>query len=124
MKLEMIKRINDYTIICYEKKKMKTQLVPLRIINELCIDNLSTYQGRKEAIKIKYGIKTMVPIYINDEILLFPTKGIKEYACVWINYHQIREVQKGKIVLQSGKLVECEPFIIQRQLKNCFEIAF
>lgn len=124
MKLECIYRELDYTVVQYSDDFTKSRNVPITIINQLCIENLSTYEGRRVAIKKKFNIKTMTPIYVNDEVLLFPIKGVKEYENVWVNYHEIRSVNDGFIVLNSGKTVYCEPSVIKRQLKNCFEIAF
>lgn len=64
------------------------------VINQMCIKNISTFEGRKKAISIIFKIKTLIPIYINNEIFLFPTSSLRAYDVYYINYEEILSIRK------------------------------
>jgi competence protein ComK len=55
------------------------------VFDEWCIDTLSTYKGRLDAIKKKYHLKKQVPIYINTDLMIFPIKNKKDIDNIYIN---------------------------------------
>lgn len=63
-------------------------------VNSLCINNLSTLEGRIKATKKLLNIKYNVPIYVNHEILLFKITNNEEK--IWINYFNIKLIDYGK----------------------------
>jgi len=93
-------------------------------LNELCIKNLATFEGRIEAVRNVLNIVQNVPLYINDETLLIPTKSIRECDMYYINYHRILYIQDHLetciIVFNDGSLleIECSYNKIQNHLKN------
>lgn len=72
-------------------------------IDELCIQNLSTFKGRSDAAKRVLQCTTNLPIYVNESILLFPTKSIRNMDCVYINFYRVLSVQK--VTLNSSKII-------------------
>ncbi len=69
----------------------------IRYINNLCINNISTYEGRKQAAKKMLKRNKLVPIYINKNIILFPTSSIRILDMYFINYLKIINVyEQGK----------------------------
>lgn len=68
----------------------------IQSINELCIKNLSTYQGRKEASKKILKRNCNLPIYVDRKTILFPTKSIREYDVVFVNYIRVISITKYK----------------------------
>ncbi len=124
MKLQYIQRNAEGISIRYDKVVVNSAMTPQKYINLLCIENNSTLRGRKDAIKKKFNIKSLTPIYVNDEILLFPTISSRHYDSLWVNYHEIASTKNDKITMNNGEILQCETKIVKKQLKNCFEIAF
>jgi competence transcription factor ComK len=60
-------------------------------IDKLCIDNLSTFEGRIDAAKKKFNIKHKVPIYVDKNCILFSTRSIRDYDVIYFNYFEIIE---------------------------------
>lgn len=124
MKIQYLFRNDEgTTIVCKNKKEILEQ-VPKTVINDLCMRNLSTYEGRKVATKHLYNIKILVPIYVDEDNLLFPTVSTANYDCVWINYHEILKTALNKIYMNNGDIVICGENVVTKQLKRCYEIAF
>ena len=65
-----------------------------KYINDLCMENLSTYDGRRLAIASLLKQIDNIPIYINKHIFIFPTKSLREYDMLFINYFSILSVKK------------------------------
>ncbi len=88
-----IKR-HEEGIIINDKKGSKIMNTSIKkYINSLCMKNLSTYDGRREAISVLLGEKNNIPIYINKEIFLYPIKSIRVYDTVFVNFNEILSVK-------------------------------
>jgi len=124
MKLQYLYRNELGTSAVYNERLHQTKKVPISYINELCVENLSTYLGRKTATSEKYKVKSVVPIYVDDVTLLFPTESVKNFDCVWINYHEIETVYSDTVLMNNGHIVKCRKNALSKQLNKCFEIAF
>ncbi len=69
-----------------------------KYINELCMNNLSTFEGRKVSTIKLLREKNNIPIYVNDELFLYPTKSIRCFDTVFVNFNEvlsIKMVSKG-----------------------------
>lgn len=64
------------------------------VAKAICERKLFTYETRAALTKKKLQVKVRIPIYINKEILLIPTKSPKNYDCIWLNYFNIVKVIK------------------------------
>lgn len=63
-----------------------------KYLNSLCIKGLSTFDGRVEASKIILKKRTNPPVFISPEVCLFPTKSIRDYNMIYINYFEVLSV--------------------------------
>ena len=61
-------------------------------INMLLLDQLTTYQGRLDAIKIKYKMHKLTPIYINAYLCLFPVSNLKDFENTYINAYRVKTI--------------------------------
>ena len=70
--MKNINYIKAYTnkIVINNIKTIEMSIVDY--LNLLLLKQLTTYQGRIDSIKKIYGIKKLVPIYIDPNINLFP----------------------------------------------------
>ena len=87
-KMKYIKRSSQGTMFS-RKNKVYIPKGLKQYINELCISNLSTFQGREKAAGILLSRKSILPIYVNKDICLFPTESIRNYDCIYINYNEL-----------------------------------
>lgn len=71
---------------------------PFRLIEENCLMNGASYDGRRRAIVYLTGFSRCVPIPINPkkDIFTFPTHSPKSDACSWIFYNHIDHIEKTK----------------------------
>ena len=65
-----------------------------KYINKLCMKNLSTYDGRRDSISKFLEKNNNIPIYIDEEIILYPTKSIRCYDTVFVNFKEVLSVKK------------------------------
>lgn len=63
-------------------------------LNNLCMKNLSTYDGRKKATVKLLNEKNNIPIYIDKNLFMYPTKSLREYSMLFINYYAILSFKK------------------------------
>ncbi|XMB86953.1 competence protein ComK [Mycoplasmatota bacterium WC44] len=108
----------------YEQQQVILDISTNKFINDLCIQGLSTYKGRIDAVKIKYGFKSLVPIYVSEDCLLFPTVSPRNYECIWINYFKIKHIKKNQIIMKDNNKIDIRDKLISKQLKKCEEIVF
>jgi competence protein ComK len=55
--------------------------------------NLSTYDGRREALSILLGENNNIPIYVDKELFLYPVKSIRVYDTVFVNFNEVLSVK-------------------------------
>lgn len=82
----------DYDSIVIEgEKTLYIRQTPLDIIKQSCIDNWSSYEGRKEAVIHHTGFKQKLPIPVNKQIpiVAFPTHALKHINCAWLMYDHV-----------------------------------
>lgn len=94
----------------------------------LLLKQLTTYQGRIDSIKKIYGIKKLVPIYIDPNINLFPVYNLKDYENIYINVVNILKVKKHKnsslICFKGGDelLIDKNITILNKYIKRALRI--
>jgi len=86
--MKYIKRSTEGILVTGNKKVFMSKGLK-QLINDLCIRNLSTFEGRERAARVLLNRKSILPIYVNDDICLFPTESIRNYACIYINYNEL-----------------------------------
>ncbi len=87
--MDYIKRHWDGVLVCSEGKDVILKMGIKKYLNDLCLANLATFDGRKKAISRLLKQKNNLPIYINDELFVYPTTSLRDYNTVFINYHQV-----------------------------------
>lgn len=65
-----------------------------KFINGMCVKNLSTYEGRRQAIKELFDFESNIPIYIEREIILYSTKPLRSYDTVFVNFVRVLSYKK------------------------------
>ena len=65
-----------------------------KYINNLCLKNLSTYDGRRDSTMKFLKENNNIPIYVNDEMILYPTKSIRCYDTVFVNFKEVLSIKK------------------------------
>ena len=83
-----------------EKEVIENQSM-LMFLDKLCLDNGSTYKGRIASAKHLLRTKGLVPLFVKNDLILIPTKNIREHDIFYINYYKIL-----KVVKQSEKMVK------------------
>lgn len=100
--INYIEILNNKTIKIYESREIKKLNLSFeKYINELLLNDLTTYTGRIEAIKKKYNYRKLVPIYINDTICFIPLEN-KEYNSIYINVYSVYKIIYDKIIFIDG----------------------
>lgn len=96
-------------------------------LNDWCLLYGSTYEGRRAACKLHLQIQQKVPILISEYTgdLMFPTRNVRSYDCIWINYRAV-ESCKGNAnactitFLDDEKLMlDCDVRMLKRELTLC-----
>lgn len=124
-----IKQGNREIIIHTTKAKINIESTLDRLFDKWCLEELTTYKGRMEAIRKKYHLKKLVPIYINKHLMFFPTNTKKEINNIYINALNILDIVSGSenktiiIFKNKDKLFidkDCES--INRYYQRCLKI--
>ncbi|MBQ3001613.1 MAG: competence protein ComK [Bacilli bacterium] len=88
-KIFYIKVENNNEIYVLSNTISKINISWKRYIEELCIENLSTLDGRIKAVKRKYGWIKHTPIYVNNDLVLFYINALKDNNNYFINVKNI-----------------------------------
>lgn len=112
----MASDFTDYQTIAIETdKKLYIKKTPLEIIEWGCLDNFSSFEGRRYSITHLTGFKrkTPIPISIYRNIYAFPTHALKDRNCCWIFYHHVESVlevnlEQSLILFKNGTQVEID----------------
>jgi competence protein ComK len=79
------------------KSEDSTQIIHtslIKYLNQLCLKNMTTYEGRIEAAKRIFPKQRNNPIYINENCILYQTKSIRESNTVLVNYFTVIAFKK------------------------------
>lgn len=102
-----IKQGNREILIHTSKEKIRIDLRLDKLFDKWCLEELTTYKGRMEAIRKKYQLKKLVPIYINKHLMFFPTNPKKDINNIYINplniLEIVRDVENKTIVVFKNK---------------------
>lgn len=97
----------------------------MAFVNELCLINGSTFQGRREAAKCILKKKSNLPIYVSKKVVLFPTESIRNSACLMVNFMEVSHITEKKdgcdlVFKDCTKLRVKQSFSrISKQLEMC-----
>jgi len=93
--IQYIENTAEGSILYQEGTTIKLTMSNLSFIKKKCLESLFTYEGYLKAVQKKIGIRYKVPVYIDDVTWMIPTKRVRDYDNIWINYAAIREVEEG-----------------------------
>ena len=119
----------DGTIVHYinnEQEKMSMSM--LKYLNCLCLKNLTTLEGRLDAIKYNFNIVKNVPIYITENLVLFATHNKRNSQNKYINSVYVKDIEivdgAIKIEFYDGEfvLVKNSYHIIKNNYEKCLKI--
>lgn len=105
----------------YDKNERELKKGLKEFINSLCIQNLSTMKGREEAASIILNKKSVLPVYINEELLLVPTESVRNYNCIYFNIHKVLSfeyIENKKTKILFDDLTALEVPISMKKLQN------
>ena len=97
-KVNYIKRFEEGIEVNEELGSIYLKTSLKKYINKLCYKKLSTYDGRRESTSKLLGENNNVPIYVDEETILYPIKSIRCYDTVFVNFIEVlcvKKVRKG-----------------------------
>lgn len=115
MALIPVNHMNYQTIALETDRTLYIKKTPLEIIQRGCLDNFSSFAGRRESIQHLTGFsrKTPIPISIYRNIIAFPTHAFKNWDCCWIFYNHVDSIveklpNQSVILFKNGNQVTVE----------------
>lgn len=102
---------------------MNIPLTIAKYFDSLLLDQLTTYEGRIKAIKIKYSFIKQTPIYIDNSMCFVPIYNKKDIENIYVNVKSIKYLQKSslgtKIIFIDNSIVNInKPIEIIRNYIN------
>lgn len=128
------------TIYMLEKEKKGTKVYfddqtsihidesPEAFLNRMCIENGSSYDGRKTAFQSITDSRQKPAILISERTqqIFFPTMSSRNEKCVWISYQEIFKVKEStynttRVTFLNGisKRIACDRRTIYKQMQRC-----
>lgn len=93
------------TNIVKVQNNIKTKETIYNLLNNICLKQLTTLNGRVEAIKQVYKIFKFVPIYINDNLIFQPIYPNKNWNQIYINICNIKKKLVRLMIIRSLPLL-------------------
>ena len=125
-----LKRHNKGIIIKDESSEYLVSSGIKKYLNNLCMNNLSTFDGRRKAIVKLLEQKDNIPIYIDSNNFVYPTKSLREFDMIYINYFEVlsyKEIAYKKTLIVFKNLeylvVDIDMKRIERQHKRIKKIT-
>ena len=117
-------------ILCSSGEWLESQDTMNRFIDELCVKNGSTAEGRKEAFRRLTGYRQKAPVLISERMqyLMFPTLSPDNPECVWLSYSDILDItsvteSESSILFVNGtkQTIPFSARSLRKQMKRCEE---
>lgn len=107
-----IQHKKGYSEIVFQTFESIIEKSNITVIKRICEVNLFNYNERIKLTKAKLNIKTKTPIYINQQILLIPTKSPRQYDTQWINFFSLLKIvkvnNKTKLIFKNLKTLNLD----------------
>lgn len=124
-----IKKSNRSTLIYLKNnQEILVNQVFENVLNEYCIKDLTTLDGRIKATSKVFHIKKHIPIYLSKHLVLIPTKNKKEIDNIYINCRNVIDIIKDdqitKILFSdfSSIIVNQEYHLLKRYINKGLSI--
>lgn len=94
-------------------------------INQMLKQELTDYEARVKTTKAVLSLKSLVPIYIKNDILLFPTTSLRNHDMIFVNYHKVISFSKEneKTIIIFDDLSELRVKVRFSKIKNTYKKA-
>ncbi|WP_010096050.1 competence protein ComK [Ornithinibacillus scapharcae] len=109
------KHIDYQTIVIEVDKELYIKKTPFEIIEKGCLDNFSTFEGRRKAVMHLTGFRRKVPIPISvyRGIFVFPTQAFRDWDCCWVFYGHVEGVveigeEQSLVLFKGGRQVRVD----------------
>ncbi len=90
-----LKRSNRAVIVYLKNHQQEEINQPLEVfLNQYCLKDLTTLDGRMKAISTIYHLRKQIPIYLSNQFILIQTKNKKEIDNLYINSYNIIDIVK------------------------------
>ncbi|SFD87382.1 competence protein ComK [Lentibacillus persicus] len=122
----------DYDTIAIEtNQELCIRKTPHQLIRDACLNDCSTYEGRREAVMHHFGFKRKVPVPISpaQNCFVFPTHAPADFVCSWIFYSHVQNVLPASgstknthgqsiIVFKNGRQLQVDVslYVLEKQL--------
>ncbi len=115
---------------CFQIFENKTEKICNKtinwVINDICKQNLFEYAGYIKACKSILNLGYNIPVYLNNNLILFCLGNKKKFDNMWINYKAIKGLFKDEfnntVILFQNNLklkVETEYNKVLKIIKKC-----
>lgn len=123
------KQIEYDTIVIEEHQTLYIRQTPLEIIQESCINDWASYEGKRKAVSHHMNItyKVPIPISLTENLYFFPTHSPRDINNCWIGAHHIAHImkhphsrRKSIIQFQCGRklTLDVSEYILQQQMNK------
>ncbi|MGE4320885.1 MAG: competence protein ComK [Acholeplasmataceae bacterium] len=85
----MTKVVKTHEILYFNKPM-------ITIIKNLCYDKLFSYEGYKKAVRKRLDMSYRLPLYIDEDLQLFPIENTRNYENMWINSVLIKDIHMSE----------------------------
>lgn len=96
---------------------------PIQLLQSTCVDYMSSYRGRVEAVRETTGFKYKTPLYIGGEdFSAFPTTSADRPDCEWVFQTNFKIMPKNKkevtLIYEDGQMIDVKAskHTIEKQL--------
>lgn len=103
--IEYISNNKEGVIICINNESFQINNRAAYIIEHLCKLNFTSLLTYNKSVKYLSKYKYNLPLVLNKNLILVPSKAIKEYDCLWINYQQVIAFKDNYIYFESGNMI-------------------
>jgi len=126
------KHIDYETIVLQEDNRtIAVKQSPFQLIQQACLENHATYEGKRDYVMHHTGFRRKVPIPIRPDLYMFPTHAVNHFDCCWIAQHHVHQIKKVDnkscmIIFNDGQTItlQLSAYSIRSQrkrTKKCME---
>lgn len=122
----MISNENNTTKLTFDNGETKyLNILPLKLLQHLCIINGSSLDGRVKSFKYLTTSRVKPCIMIKESAIYMPTMSSSNQECEYVLYNRIvwirKEGYKSLVLFDNGYklIVNCSYKVLRKQLKRC-----